>query len=92
MTEKIDNATYSAGSAPAVNEDQKPAALGIEDIENAVNVIDYACEQGAFKGWNVIEQVNGVRNRLALFVKSVKPVKETEEAPASSSPKTEVAV
>lgn len=42
--------------------------LSISDIQNAVAVIDYACEQGAFKGWTTIEQVLTVRARLKAFV------------------------
>jgi hypothetical protein len=47
--------------------------LGIDDIKNAVKIIDFASEQGAFKGWKVIEQVLLVRNRLNDFAKSVAP-------------------
>lgn len=42
--------------------------LSLADIQNAVKVIDYAAEQGAFKGWSVMEQVLVVRNRLNAFL------------------------
>ncbi len=42
-------------------------SLEIVDIVNAIKIIDYACEQGAFKGWEVISQVNSVRTRLKTF-------------------------
>lgn len=42
--------------------------LTLNDIQNAVKVIDFAAEQGAFKGWGTIEQVLIVRNRLTAFV------------------------
>lgn len=42
--------------------------LSLQDIDNTIKVIDYACEQGAFKGWKTIEQVIGVRSKLAQFL------------------------
>jgi hypothetical protein len=43
-------------------------SLGLVDIQNALKVIDFACDQGAFKGWSTIEQVQVVRTKLAAFV------------------------
>ena len=43
-------------------------SLGLVDIQNALKVIDFACDQGAFKGWSTIEQVQLVRTKLAAFV------------------------
>lgn len=59
--------------------------LSISDIQNAVAVIDYACEQGAFKGWATIEQVLTVRARLKAFVDAAAASAETEttETPAA---------
>lgn len=61
-------------AAPAV-EAAAPAApvIQINDLQNAVQIIDYACEQGAFKGWKVIEQVIAVREKLAAFVAAATP-------------------
>ena len=47
--------------------------LTLADVKNAVNVIDYAANQGAFKGWEVIAQVMQVRQRLAAFVEAATP-------------------
>lgn len=65
----------------AAQEAQIPAGptLGIDDIKNAVRIIDFAADQGAFKGWTVTEQVLLVRNRLNNFIKSVAP----DETPAA---------
>ncbi|NQV99513.1 MAG: hypothetical protein HQ483_07430 [Rhodospirillales bacterium] len=43
------------------------------DIVNAVTVIDFACEQGAFKSWEVITQVQGVRDKLQTFINETNP-------------------
>jgi hypothetical protein len=64
--------------------------LGLQDITNALKIIDFACEQGAFKGWNTIEQVRAVRAKIAAFLdfaeaNSAPPVAEApaeEEAAA----------
>lgn len=63
-------------------EDVQAPNLSIADIQNAIRVIDFACEQGAFKGWPTIEQVLILRNRLHDFVVSVAPPEATEEATA----------
>lgn len=62
---------------PAPATDQPP--LGIQDLTNALQIIDFAAEQGAFKGWATITQVMQVRNRIETFLKSV-PTQETAEA------------
>ena len=43
-------------------------SLGIQDIENSLKLIDYACEKGAFRGWSTIEQVAMHRARLVAFI------------------------
>jgi hypothetical protein len=45
--------------------------LNFGDIENAVKAIDFACEQGAYKGWTTINEVSAIRNRLVLFLRNV---------------------
>ena len=55
-------------------------ALTVADIEMTVRALDYAAEQGAFRGWTVIEAVLAVRNRLAAFVQATKPPVETGDA------------
>lgn len=61
-----------------MSETQKPIPenapkISVDDIKNAVRIIDFAAEQGAYKGWKVIEQVLLVRNRLNEFVSAVAP-------------------
>lgn len=42
--------------------------LNVTDIADAVKIIDYATEQGAYRGWNNIRQILAVRDRLDAFV------------------------
>ena len=66
-------------------EEYEEVSLNIDDIANALAVIDYACTQGAFKGWDTIEKVRFVRNKLDSFVKFARansPV--VEETPAAA--------
>ena len=57
--------------------------LAISDVQNAVKIIDHCAQEGAFKGWETIEQVLAVRNRLVEFLKEVasKDDTSTNEAP-----------
>ena len=41
--------------------------LNVTDIADAVKIIDFAAEQGAFKGWNNIRQILAIRDRLDAF-------------------------
>jgi len=59
--------------------------IGLQDLQNAIKVIDYACEQGAFKGWATIEQVASVRGKLSAFVAAATPPEP--EAPAEKPKK-----
>jgi len=43
-------------------------SFNIQDIANLVQIIDYAANQGAFKGWDTIRQVMSVRDKAAAFV------------------------
>lgn len=65
-----------------LNAESDTPQLQIGDIEAAIKIIDYASEQGAFRGWNVIQEVLMLRNRLVEFLQAVIPptpeVKETE--------------
>lgn len=66
--------------------------IGLADLQNAVKVIDYAAEQGAFKGWAVIEQVIAVRNKLNSFVLAAAPKEEpAAEVPAAPEAKAKKA-
>ena len=53
--------------------------LNIDDISDAVKIIDYASEQGAFKGWDNIRQILMVRDKLFNFVVSANATKEITE-------------
>lgn len=66
---------------------QENPSLGIQDIKNALSVIDYAAEQGAFKGWGTIEQVIAVRTRLNNFVNFAQQ-QLSENAEASEATET----
>ena len=63
--------------------------LSLTDIQNAVKVIDFAAEQGAFKGWKTIEQVLVVRQRLNTFLEAAAP--KQEEAPEAVEAPVETA-
>ena len=43
-------------------------SLNVTDIADAVKIIDYAAEQGAYRGWDNIRQILAVRDRLDAFV------------------------
>lgn len=62
--------------AEQINEAVAGPAISLVDLQNAIKIIDYACEQGAFKGWTVIEQVRIVRAKLAEFVDASTPAEE----------------
>lgn len=62
-------------TAPEVQPEAVPSApipdaptLGIQDIQNVLKIIDFAADQGVFKGWQTIQQVFAVRERVAAFV------------------------
>ncbi len=76
MTDTVEN-TETVQPEDAATQPQ----LQIGDIEAAVKVIDYASEQGAFKGWQVVQEVLVLRNRLVSFVRAVTPP-AAEEATA----------
>ena len=40
----------------------------VAEIKNAVAIIDHAADQGAFRGWDAINQVFACRARLLSFV------------------------
>ena len=68
--------------------------LDIKDIQNVVAIIDYAADQGAFKGWQIINEVAGVRTRLAAFLEVVAEAQkaQADAAPAPTGPETEPAL
>lgn len=84
MAEK-DNVETQAVEQALTGESTPGPTIGLQDLQNAVKVIDYAAEQGAFKGWAIIEQVLVVRNKINSFVAAAMPKEEPkkEEAPAA---------
>jgi hypothetical protein len=64
---------------------QEQAAIGVVDLQNAVKIIDHAAEQGAFKGWQVIEQVIAVRNKLNAFVTAALAAQQAEQEAADAA-------
>jgi hypothetical protein len=73
MTEQATapEATTEAAAAPAPE-------LQIRDLALAVNVIDLCAKRGAFEGPEM-EQVGGLRGRLAAFVKASLPEQPAEQ-------------
>lgn len=61
------------------------ASIGVVDLQNAVKIIDHAADQGAFKGWQVIEQVIAVRNKLNAFVTAALEAQEAESKAAEAA-------
>lgn len=53
------------------------APLVVQDITDAISAIDYACEQGAYKGWTNIVPVLSVRTRLKAFVDRIEAATKT---------------
>lgn len=62
----MDDSTNGAQSVP----------FDITDIENAVHIIDYACSQGAFTGWETIDKVRSVRDRLVALLEVAHPARQ----------------
>jgi hypothetical protein len=42
--------------------------LNVTDIARAVEAIDIAAGQGAYRGWELIRQISTLRDRLNAFV------------------------
>lgn len=64
--------------------------LQVVDIENAVKAIDYAAEQGAFKGWAAINEVLNIRNKLVLFLRTAQAEFAQQEAAIAPATEPEV--
>ena len=74
-------------TTPEATPEANTTGLNLVDIKNAVAVIDHACGEGAYKGWELINQVWAVRHKLTSFIEAVEPpapVEETTEAPAAN--------
>lgn len=61
-------------------------AITLQDIANAITVIDFAATQGAFKDWGTVVQVMTVRERLYSFLeKAVEAQRQAAEKQALES-------
>jgi hypothetical protein len=69
---------------------QEQVVLSLTDIQNAVKVIDFAADQGAFKGWQVVEQVLTVRNRLNAFLSAAEEAQKNESAESAAAAATKL--
>lgn len=74
--------TTVSSPEPAVDQSW---TLQVVDIENAVRAIDYAAEQGAFKGWAAINEVLNIRNKLVLFLRTAQAEFAQQEAAVEAS-------
>ncbi|MEM5877667.1 MAG: hypothetical protein QXF12_02180 [Candidatus Aenigmatarchaeota archaeon] len=45
--------------------------LNLNDLKNILIIIDYAADNGAFKGWANIRKVLELRDKLEKFINSV---------------------
>lgn len=71
----------------ATNQEQTAPTISLQDLENAIKVIDAACQRGSFRG-DEMSSVGGVRDKLFAFLASATPApaaeEQTEEATAEA--------
>lgn len=72
MSDVIENQAPAAEAAPVT--------ISILDLANVVKVIDYAADQGAFRGWSVIEQVATLRQKINTFVEAAQAAQDAQAA------------
>jgi hypothetical protein len=65
----------------------------IAELKNAIQIIDHACDQGAFRGWAAVEQVLACRGRLVAFTElmqqAITPTEATAEAGDEPAPEAQ---
>ena len=66
---------------------QTDPSLTLTDIQDAIQIIDFAADQGAFRGWDTIQKVFRNRTRLKAFVDAIAPA---TEAPEEAAPQTTI--
>ena len=72
-----------ANNTAQTAEAEAPASLGVQDLQNAAQIIDIAMTRGAFRA-NEAAQVGAVYNKIEAFIKSVaEQQNQNAEAPAS---------
>ena len=78
--------TETATEAPATSapaEAEQAPSLGVNDLQNAAQIIDAAVSRGAFRA-NEAAQVGAVYEKITSFIKTVAEAqKDNPEAPAS---------
>jgi len=67
-------------------ETQTPVQIQPIDIQNAVEIIDYAFANGAFKDFKILEQVLICRNKLHDFVAYVAAAQAAAQAALDDLP------
>lgn len=84
--------TTEQTSTPVETKETESITINLADLQNVVRVLDHACEQGAFKGWQVIEQVFTLRAKIANFVAASLPPEEAKPKakPAAKATKAKV--
>ena len=63
------------GRLPEV-ENRPDGQLSVDDVAAAIQVIDYASQQGAFRGWVDTIAVINLRNRLYAFVEAYRTAQQ----------------
>ena len=75
-------ATEAPVNAEASAEEKAPQ-LGVQDLQNAAQIIDAAVSRGAFRA-NEAAQVGAVYEKITTFIKTVADAQQANpEAPAS---------
>tara|TARA_B100001769_G_scaffold271268_1_gene263792 strand:+ start:452 stop:715 length:264 start_codon:yes stop_codon:yes gene_type:complete len=86
MAKKPETETMAApvnNTAPTEAEAPATVQLGVQDLQNAAQIIDIAMSRGAFRA-NEAAQVGAVYNKIEAFIKSVaESQNQNAEAPAS---------
>ena len=84
MAKKPETETAAAPvNNTAPTEAEAPVQLGVQDLQNAAQIIDIAMSRGAFRA-NEAAQVGAVYNKIEAFIKSVAEAQnQNAEAPAS---------
>ena len=77
MAAPVNNTAPTEAEAPA------PVQLGVQDLQNAAQIIDIAMSRGAFRA-NEAAQVGAVYNKIEAFIKSVAE-SQNQNAEASAS-------
>ena len=80
----VDGAEAQAPVAQTPQPNAEAPSLALQDIQNILKIIDFAADQGVFKGWTTIQQVFTVREKVAAFVEFAQTNMD-EEAPTAST-------